>query len=292
MHGAIAGGAPVARGVRGQRLGLTVRPRSQVSSRYSQSSTELPATAVEPAGELLELTVQRGDLLRVVGDRPVDRDRRAVVGLEVVAELGRRRRSWSTSSVCLRGRDVGDPVAEQRADVVLVAPQRRRLRAGRRRRRVRLHGGEHLPDEALRRPAEQADGAARAADPDQLVGAGWWCGANMTPTQEITASNVAVGERQRLGVAPARQSSSTPRSAAACAAGVEQLGRQVAWRRPSAPAAAAGMAALPEPAATSSTRSPGPTPLASTRTGPRSPTMIAAPRRGSRRAPTSRGAWP
>jgi hypothetical protein len=53
-----------------------------------------------------------------------------------------------------------------------------------------------------------------------------------------------------------------------------------------APACAARMAALPEPAATSRTRSPGRIPQASTRTAPRSPTTRRPPC-GSHPRPTS-----
>ena len=56
--------------------------------------------------------------------------------------------------------------------MVLAAPERWRLRARRGRRSERLHGGEHFPDEPFGRPAQQADGAARLADPYQFVRAG------------------------------------------------------------------------------------------------------------------------
>ena len=68
--------------------------------------------------------------------------------------------------------DIRDPVAEELPNMVFAAPQRRRLGPGRRRRREGLHGGEHLPDEAFGRPAEQADGSAWFAHPHDLVRTG------------------------------------------------------------------------------------------------------------------------
>src|SRR5215475_10195436 len=115
--------------------------------------------------------IERGGQLRVVGYAAVGGDGRPVAGLEVVAEVLRAGELVHADGFAARG-DAGNPVAEQRADVVLAAPQRRWLGAWRRRRGVGLHGGEHLADEALGGPAEQTDCAAWPADPDQLVGAG------------------------------------------------------------------------------------------------------------------------
>ena len=67
------------------------------------------------------------------------------------------------------GGELLHPITEQCANVVLVAPQRRRLDAGRRGGDVRLHGRERLADEPLGRPADHADPAARLADPDQFI---------------------------------------------------------------------------------------------------------------------------
>ena len=53
--------------------------------------------------------------------------------------------------------------------MLLAAPQRRRLRAGRRRRRERLHRPEQVAEHALRRPAQQRDRPAGPAHPYQLV---------------------------------------------------------------------------------------------------------------------------
>src|SRR5438034_11791167 len=46
-----------------------------------------PGAEVVAPGQVGEFGVQRGGPLRIVRDGPVDRDRRAVVGLEVVAEV-------------------------------------------------------------------------------------------------------------------------------------------------------------------------------------------------------------
>ena len=83
----------------------------------------------------------------------------------------------------------------------------------------------------------------------------WWCGANMTPMHDMTTSN----EPSSKGSASASAScqvigSRSPTAArpASSRAGV----RSVATT--SAPVSAAGIEALPLPAAMSSTRSPGP----------------------------------
>jgi len=94
----------------------------------------------------------------------------------------------------------------------------------------------------------------------------WWCGANITPTQDSTVSNSSSG-KGRASASAWRHSSSTPCRAAywrpvSSRSGVRSLATTLA------PARAAGIAALPEPAATSSTRSPEVTPQASTRIGP------------------------
>src|SRR6266702_8493193 len=51
------------------------------------TSGGVPGPAIVAPGQVCELGVQRGGPLRIVRDGPVDRDRRAVVGLEVVAEV-------------------------------------------------------------------------------------------------------------------------------------------------------------------------------------------------------------
>ena len=172
----------------------------------------------------------------------------------------------STTSRSRTRDDVGHPVAEQLAHVRLVAPQRRRLRTGRRRRRVGLHGREHPADEALRRPAEQADPATGAYDAHQLVGG------VLVPRREHHADardrrvELAVVVRQRLGVVGA------PVQVEALGLGGRGGRRRAAAgvmseATTSAPVRAAGSAALPVPAATSRTCWPAPMPVASTRRG-------------------------
>jgi hypothetical protein len=84
--------------------------------------------------------------------------------------------------------------------MIFTSPQWRRLRSWRWRRSVRLHGGEHLADETARSPGNQADRAARTADPDQLV-----CRSLMMRSKHDTQAGqhnikliIAVG--QRLGI--------------------------------------------------------------------------------------------
>ena len=97
--------------------------------------------------------------------------------------------------------------------------------------------------------------------------AGWWCGANITPTQEVVTSKVS-SAYGNASASPVSQTISNPsagdsRRPVSTSSGV----RSDAVTR--APARAAGRATLPDPAATSSSRSPDSTPTASTRVGPR-----------------------
>ena len=94
----------------------------------------------------------------------------------------------------------------------------------------------------------------------------WWCGANMMPTHEMAASN-SPSAYGRCSASATSQRSATPAAAAAwrpvsISSGVRSLATT------SAPAWAAGIDALPEPAAMSRTCSPGPMPVASTSVGP------------------------
>jgi len=68
-----------------------------------------------------EVAIQCGDPLRVAGDRPVDRDGRAVAGLEIVAEIGRRGEQVHRHRLSAR-HNIGHARAEQRADVALATP--------------------------------------------------------------------------------------------------------------------------------------------------------------------------
>ena len=82
----------------------------------------------------------------------------------------------------------------------------------------------------------------------------WWYGANITPIADITTSNEA-SANGRLSASATTQSSSSPAASArrrpsSSSSGVRSLAVTFA------PRAAAGMAALPVPAATSRTRVP------------------------------------
>ena len=96
----------------------------------------------------------------------------------------------------------------------------------------------------------------------------WWCGANITPRHEITASNAA-SPYGSASASPSSQRTVTPTSAASRRPASKSSGVR-SDATTSAPARAAGMAALPDPAATSSTRWPRPIPAARTSSGPRS----------------------
>ncbi len=194
-------------------------------------------------------------------------------------------------TVCLLRSDIGHPIAEQRPDVLLAAPQRRRLRTGRRRRGVRLHGGEQLPDESLRRPVEQADGAAGAADPDQLVGAGLVMRREHHPDAGQHGVEVLVRERQCLRVAPP-PSTIRRRARAACARPRSKSSGVRSEAMTSAPASAAGMAAFPDPAADVQHPRPAADPARLDQHRSEAGDQIRCQCLGSRRTPTSPDAWP
>ena len=97
--------------------------------------------------------------------------------------------------------------------------------------------------------------------------AAWWWGANIAPIDDMTTSNDS-SSKGRFSASASTHSSSTPVGLGARAAGLEQLGRQVAGGDVARRSAAAGIEALPVPAATSRTRMPGPIPHASTSRGP------------------------
>ena len=138
--------------------------------------------------------------------------------------------------------------------------------------------------------ADQRDRAARLAHPDQLVGGGLVVRREHHADAGHDDVELAVGVRQRLRVAdlPGDVDALAARPRPGRSRAVRGSGRRPSRR---APVRAAGMAALPEPAATSRTRCPAPSPAASTRIGPK-PAMISARRPSSRPAPTSRDAWP
>ena len=92
----------------------------------------------------------------------------------------------------------------------------------------------------------------------------WWWGANIAPIDEMTTSNEASsnGSASASASTQSRSSPSARRRPASSSSGVRSLAVT------SAPARAAGIDALPVPAATSRTRIPGPMPQASTSRGP------------------------
>ena len=160
-----------------------------------------------------------------------------------------------------------DALAEQLAQVLLAAPQRRRLRAGRRRRGERPHRPEQRADHALGRPAQQPDRAARAADAHELVGDVLVVRREHRADRGHDDVERLVLERQLLGVGlhPLELEPLGLRAARGRPRAARASGR---WPSRCAPACAAGIAALPVPEATSSTRMPGPIPHASTSRGP------------------------
>src|SRR6188472_817894 len=101
--------------------------------------------------------IKRGDPLRIISNEFVRRDRGPVVGLEVVAERFRTSEVRDAQIPGL-GAYLLDAITEELAYVIFRSPQWRRLCSGRRRCRVRLHGREHLANEARGRPGDQADG--------------------------------------------------------------------------------------------------------------------------------------
>ena len=95
-----------------------------------------------------------------------------------------------------------------------------------------------------------------------------WRGANMIPNVEIAASKLA-SSNGRSSASASTHSSSTPCCSARRRPGSNNSGVR-SEATTSAPRMAAWIAALPLPAAMSSTRSPGPHPLASAATPPAS----------------------
>src|SRR5689334_20825230 len=133
--------------------GALARREQEVLPRHGRAPGGVHRTVA--AGEVRQLGVERGGAVLVGGDAAVGRDGRPVAGLEVVPEVLGPAEEVDADALTARPY-VGDLITEERAEVILAAPQRRRLGTGRGRRRVRPHGGEHLADEALRGPAEQA----------------------------------------------------------------------------------------------------------------------------------------
>ena len=90
-----------------------------MSSRYSHSIVD--ALLEDAVAHLRDVCVEGGNAVGVGLDVAVHRDRRPVERLEVVAELGAVGEVVDGQHPPL-GHDVGDAVAEQRADVFLLTP--------------------------------------------------------------------------------------------------------------------------------------------------------------------------
>jgi hypothetical protein len=122
--------------------------------------------------------------------------------------------------------------------MVLAAPERGRLGAGRGRGHVRLHRREQPTEHALGRPVEQRDLAAWTADAHELVGCLLVVRSEHHADRRHHDVERCVGERQMLGVGlrPVERESGL---VGAGAPGLEQLGGQVA--RDDAGAALGGM---------------------------------------------------
>jgi len=180
--------------------GAARRTLGRLASREQQV---LPAHRPCPVGvapcKLGKISVKRGNPVRVVGNAVVDGDRGSIARLEVVTKLFRLLEVVDTDGLPVRDH-IGYAVAEQITNVVLVAPQRRRLRARGRWRGVRLHGSEHLADEAFRSPAQQPDRPAWTADPDQLVGTHLVVRREHDPDAGHHDVELVVCEGQRLGI--------------------------------------------------------------------------------------------
>ena len=197
----------------------------QVLPRHVRRPSEV---AVAEVGEGL---VELGGPRRVVGDVAVGGDGRAVVGLEEVAELR-------------AGRRTGRPAASCGSAVSVGRPGRRAARARGPRRPTAAAAGPRAAAAArygfmvanicpmkpsgvqLSRPIVPPGRQTRTSS----SAAGWWCGANMTPTHEMTASN-SPSSNGRCSASATCQLSVEALGLGALAAGLEQLGREVAWRR-------------------------------------------------------------
>ena len=279
---------PVAPGAAPRQVNFASYPAFRaVSSRYSHSITNVDSPTSCRRANSTSVPVERGDALGVVRDVAVRRDRGAVGALEEVPELLRAREAVHPQPSPMRATTSVTRSPKSPVTCSGLPHSTGGWAPGGGARRERLHGGEHLPEEALRRPADQSDRAAGANDPDQLVGAGLvvrrehHADAGHHHAEPVVAVVQGLGvrllphdvQRRRRRVCGPPSSSSGVRSLATT----------------DAPRLAAGMAALPVPAATSSTRSPASMPHASTSTSPRS-AMTSVATAGSHPAPTGPGA--
>ena len=184
-----------------------------------------------------------------------------------------------------------DAVAEQPAQVRPRCPTAAAAGApGGRRRGERAHRAEQRAEHALGRPAQQAERAARPAHADQLVGRGWWCGANITPIEDMTTSKDS-SSNGRCSASASTQSSSTPAPSARCrpacsSSGVRSLAVTCAPRCGGRDRGVAGAGGDVEHAAR---RRRSGTPR---RAAGRAGAGTSRPSTGSRRTPTSRGGGP
>ena len=136
------------------------------------------------------------------------------------------------------------------------APQRRRRGERRRGRQVAAHDLEQLADQALGGPVDEADAPARTGDAGQLVRD------DLVARRELHAEGRqdAVEGRRPRRAAPRRRPRPSRRRRRAAAARARAVSNSSGVRsRPTtcAPAAAARIARLPVPVATSSTSWPG-----------------------------------
>ncbi len=125
----------------------------------------LPERPYRPGCEVQELLVELGEVLRLGAEVVVERDHGSELLLEQLDVL--LRTTWAALDVARAGQDERrDPLAEQLADVLLVAPQDRRLCSWRRWRsepRERLEEVESCPARVRSWPSRSCLPAGRRA---------------------------------------------------------------------------------------------------------------------------------
>ena len=190
--------------------------------------------------------------------------RRAMISgpnFDVVNSISSSIESKGANSDCSRSNSTSIAGAgEQLADVLLGAPQQRRLGDRRRGRQVAAERLEHRRPSRPPAPSRSRTGARRAAAPAPARprprgGAGRTC--SPSRRRRRRSARPATGS---ASASPSSHSISTPASAASRRPSSSSSGvRSTPTTRP--PACAARIAALPVPQATSSTSSPGATPM-------------------------------